>query len=339
MRIGLRRGGSRARPADRWRRRRTCPSAGRAPPTGRAGFVNETTRKNGCRSVRRAQLADALDGAEADLVVVVGLVGRLVHAGVEDAGQVVVPREPLAGGQAPIRRPVESGRVDVGGQTLLEPVQLIGPDEVHLAREDGVVAARTQQMGDRRRLGGQLGGVVEDADRRRPPPRQHRRARGRAQRRGAVGALERHARARERRQVRRLHHRMAVAGQERGRELVGHQQHDVRPARAHAPVTAVVKRREHVGGAAVGVLRPQIGREERESGAKRGPRAVRSAARARVAEGVGGRPERARRSEELVARRPVTQGPPGERIGAFARRLRSRGGPSRARAGRRRARP
>ena len=34
--------------------------------------------------------------------------------------------------EAPVRRPAEVPGVDVGRESLLEPVELVGPDEVHL---------------------------------------------------------------------------------------------------------------------------------------------------------------------------------------------------------------
>ena len=49
----------------------------------------------------------------------------------------------------PIRRPAEIGRVDVGGQALLEAVKLIRPAEMHLAGKDGPVAGMAQVMGER----------------------------------------------------------------------------------------------------------------------------------------------------------------------------------------------
>ncbi len=197
--------------------------------------MNETVRKNGSASSRSGEVADLLHGAEADLVVVVGLQRRLADARRAQARGVVVPLEPLAGRARPVRRPVEPGRIHVRREALLEAVQLIRADEVHLAGERRLVAGGAQHVGDRRRPGPQLRRVVEGTDRRRPAARQQRGARRGAERRGAVGALEHDPVARERLESGRLHDRVPVGRQVRGRQLIGHHEQHVR-AIAHAPV-------------------------------------------------------------------------------------------------------
>ncbi len=72
-------------------------------------------------------------GVVGDVVVVVELVRHVGDAGVDDRIHVVEPPIESTIGIGPVRGPAEVGRVDVGGQSFFEPVQLIGSDEVHLA--------------------------------------------------------------------------------------------------------------------------------------------------------------------------------------------------------------
>jgi hypothetical protein len=103
------------------------------------------------------QLADRVEG---DLLVVVGLHAGVADARRQDALHGVVPRERIVERAAPVGRPVDVGRVDIRRQTLLEPVELVRPHEVHLPRDGRVVAGRAQGVDDGRRSGGQLRGVV-----------------------------------------------------------------------------------------------------------------------------------------------------------------------------------
>ena len=149
----------------------------------------------------------------------------------------MVPRQALVVGEVPVRDPVEAGGVDVGRRPLLEAVQLVRADEVHLAREHRAVAERA-------RGGGRRSGPPRAARRRcrsrrcatAGAPRQQRAARGHAERRGAERALEHDAlvaEPRERRRQRRS--RLPYAGSARGRELVGDHEQDVRSRRSPAP--------------------------------------------------------------------------------------------------------
>ena len=82
-------------------------------------------------------------GGEADLVVEVELVGgRTAPASVTEAMLWYQLRSLVR--LVPVGRPAEVGRVDVGGQPLLEAMELVGPDEVHLAGEARPVARRAQ---------------------------------------------------------------------------------------------------------------------------------------------------------------------------------------------------
>ena len=165
---------------------------------------------------------------ERDLVVVVLLQARLAPARTEDALHGVVPGELLAGSAAPVRRPVEAGRIDVGGEPFLEAVELIGADEVHLAGQAGGVAVGSQMVRQRWSRRRELRAVVVNAGPRRQPAREHRGARRCAQWGGAVCAVEHHPVACQRRDGGRLDDRVSVGRQPGSRQLVDHDQQEVR---------------------------------------------------------------------------------------------------------------
>src|SRR5829696_7011056 len=139
--------------------------------------------------------------------------------------------------QSPVRRPVGIGGVDIRGQALLEAVELVGTDEVHLAGEPRVVATVAEVMRHGRQRRAHVGRVVEDPGARRQPPREQARARRSAQRRRAIGALEHGRPVGQRRQLRCVHEPVTVSGQARRAELVGHDQEQVRRPRGHSAAT------------------------------------------------------------------------------------------------------
>ena len=69
-----------------------------------------------------------------DLVIIFQLIGDLGHARARDGSKIVVPPVDPFPRLAVVRGPAEIGGIDVGGQTLLEAVQLVRADEMHLAR-------------------------------------------------------------------------------------------------------------------------------------------------------------------------------------------------------------
>ena len=76
---------------------------------------------------------ESANGVRSHLIVVQQLVGHLCHASTGDTRHVVVPPiDPLVE-VLPVWSPAEIGRVDVGGASLLEPVQLVWSDKVHLS--------------------------------------------------------------------------------------------------------------------------------------------------------------------------------------------------------------
>ena len=96
----------------------------------------------------RARVVEHAARALDYLGVVLELKRRLDRPRAFDAAEVVVPRQPLVIGELPIRNPVETGGIDVRHRPLLEPVQLIGADEVHLPGEHRAVAVELQDAAE-----------------------------------------------------------------------------------------------------------------------------------------------------------------------------------------------
>jgi hypothetical protein len=94
-------------------------------------------------------------------------------------------------------------------------VQLIGSDEVHLAGEARVIAARAQVMQDSRYARRHFGGVVE---------------------------------------VRRLDERMPVGWERQRRQLVRHDEQEVRPLRGHAHLACGVEVAEYIDDCGAGQM-------------------------------------------------------------------------------------
>ena len=120
--------------------------------------------QKGRRSLAAGHVEELLPRLEDDLVVEVDLVGARARAGLRDRIHGVIPARTLLEA-SPVRRPAEIRRVDVGGESLLEAMQLIGTAEVHLAAEHGLVAGAAQIVRESRHLRGKFRGVVVRADR------------------------------------------------------------------------------------------------------------------------------------------------------------------------------
>ena len=173
------------------------------------------------------------DCVVADLVVEQQLVGHLGDAGTGDAVHVVVPPVDAFVRGPPVGGPPEVGRVDVGGAALLEAVQLIWSDEVHLAAQDGAVAGGAGVVRKRRDRARQVRGVVVSAGRRRQLTGHHAAPRRRAQGAVRVRRVEDHSVGREAIYHRRFHGTVAVATERRRRELVVHHDEHVGAGLGH----------------------------------------------------------------------------------------------------------
>ena len=203
-------------------------------PVARAGDVGvvrvgEADRQApGARVGLPGEVVELRRRLEGDLVVVVELVGDLGGAGPGDRAEVVVPPVDAAIGLLPVGGPAEVGRVDVGGQPLLEAVQLVGADEVHLAREAGRVAGAAKVVGEGGQIGGELGGVVVDPGAARQQPGHEAGAARGAERARGVGVDEAGRAFGEAGEVRGVQERGRAVGEQGAGELVNHQDQDVR---------------------------------------------------------------------------------------------------------------
>ena len=169
--------------------------------------------------VEPGQVVELLHARELHLLVVVDLQAAHAEPGIHHRPQVDAGRA-VAFARDPVRRPCEVGGVDVGGDAFVEPVHLVGTDEVHLAAEHGVVVPVPQVVGEGGDRGRHLDGVVPHRDGVGVTARQHRHAGRHAEREVAVGVLEHRAVFGQPFEVRRPRHRMAVQGQRQGGHLV-----------------------------------------------------------------------------------------------------------------------
>jgi hypothetical protein len=112
-------------------------------------------------------------------------------------------------------------------------MELVGPDEMHLARQAGVVARAAQVVGERGDGGRELGGVVVDARPARQLPGRERGARRQAERRRRVSIHESRRTIGQRLQVRRVQEVGRPVRKERAAQLVDHDDEDVGAALGH----------------------------------------------------------------------------------------------------------
>jgi len=216
--------------------------------------------------LRAARVVEPAHRLARHLLVVVDLERAAIGSRLAHAQHVVEPPVNLLR-LLPGRGPAEVAGIHVGRDPLLVAVELVGADEMHLAGKAGSVAGGAQIVREGRHARGELGRVVPGADAAHALARHHREARGRAERRVAVGVLEERAAPGERVDVRRLDQRMAVAGQRLRRELVEHDEEDVRSALGH--------------GGTLDAVAPAALRPARDRAARRAGRRSRSRARRR----------------------------------------------------------
>ena len=189
-------------------------------------------RKAGCQAPRtRIKTARQVVNLARRLVghgvVIFHLVAGFRHARTRDRPHVVIPPVDTFARLAVIRRPAKVGGVDIGGQAFLEPVQLIGADEMHLARQAGLIARTPQMVGVGGHARRELCRVVIDARGRRELPRHERRPPRRAQRAGGIGVLEPRRPRRQLFEVRGMQPLGGAVGKQRAVQLVNHQDQDI----------------------------------------------------------------------------------------------------------------
>ena len=140
-----------------------------------------------------------------------------------------------------IRRPAEIGRIDIRRQPLLETVQLVRADEVHLARKRRVIAGPAQVMRECRDRRDILCGIVIDLR----PARQlpgHERGAGRgAERRGRIIVGEPRRAFGQRLHMRRVQKIRRAVGKQLSIELIDHDDEDIGLLRSHRLGPSVVE--------------------------------------------------------------------------------------------------
>ncbi len=95
-----------------------------------------------------------------DFLVIFDLEGGGGDTRFDHAVHVMVPLVDALVRQFPIRRPGEIAGIDVGRDALVEAVQLIRADEMHLAGEAGMIAEFSEMVGEGRDRACELGGIV-----------------------------------------------------------------------------------------------------------------------------------------------------------------------------------
>ena len=117
--------------------------------------MGETDRQApGPRVMTACQIIDLTGGVIGHLIIIFHLIGNLGHTCAGDRSHIVIPPVNPLTGLAIIRRPAKISRINIGGQTFLKPVHLIGADKMHLTRQTGLITRTAQVVG----IGGNIGG-------------------------------------------------------------------------------------------------------------------------------------------------------------------------------------
>ena len=138
----------------------------------------------------------------------------------------IPPVDPLAG-LAVIRRPAEIGGVDIRCQPLLEAMQLVRPDEMHLAGQAGVIAGAAEVVGVGRDVGGEFGRIIIDACPGRQAAGHEGSAAGCAKRAARIGIPEPDGPCRKRFQRRCMQEIRRAVREQGSVQLVDHQDQDI----------------------------------------------------------------------------------------------------------------
>lgn len=96
--------------------------------------------------VAASQIIELRFGLIGHLIVIFELVGDFGGTCSGDGAEIVIPPVDALAGLAIIGRPAEIRRVDVGRKPLFKTVELVRPDEMHLAGKRRLVAGVAQVM-------------------------------------------------------------------------------------------------------------------------------------------------------------------------------------------------
>lgn len=211
--------------------RLSVASCGEIQTTGLAGWqqsplfiLHIETYRQSKRTLLRAfadVVPEVLGAFEHDLLVIVELVAAATRPGLQDRAGIMVPLKTCIR-VIPVDSPAKITRIDVAGEALLVPVELV-TNKVHLTSQGSVVALAAQVMSVGGNLGADLRGVVEGANLHWQQTGDHAHTRGRAEWRRAVGGVELNGGRGQTIQVRRLDLRVLVVHLELGSsELISH---------------------------------------------------------------------------------------------------------------------
>ncbi len=99
-----------------------------------------------------------------NLFIILGVDTATHCSGIEDRLHGMVPGYPDSRIKCPVTGPRKVCRIDIRGDPILETMELVSADEMHLARETGVVAHDPQIVRQSRDLRLELAGVVIDVN-------------------------------------------------------------------------------------------------------------------------------------------------------------------------------
>jgi hypothetical protein len=174
-----------------------------------------------------AVIIDLAYRLKGDVVVILHLVGDFRDASPGDGAHVVIPPVNPLSRLAVIRCPAEIGRVNVGGQALLETVHLVRSDKVHLARQACRVARPPQMVRVGRNVRRKLGSVIINARAARQLPGHEAGPPRCAQRRGGVAVLKPDGTLGECLQMRSMQEIRGAIRKQGAVQLIDHQYQDV----------------------------------------------------------------------------------------------------------------
>ncbi len=81
-----------------------------------------------------------------DFFIEIKLIAGDTLAGLNHAEHIVIPRKTIFRRLIPVRCPAKIRRINIGGETLFKAVELVWPNEMHLANQAGLIPHSSQIM-------------------------------------------------------------------------------------------------------------------------------------------------------------------------------------------------